>query len=66
MILTYLKVERYKKNLTQNELAKELGVSRSYITAMETLRETPGEKVALKLEEYFNKPISHLLKKVEM
>lgn len=65
MLPTNLKIERLRRNLTQFDIADELGVNRSYVSLLETSREYPSEEVAKKLEDYFNKPISYLLKKID-
>lgn len=66
MELTYLKIERYKRGLTQEELAKVLGISRGYISLIEAQKEKPGKFLALEMERYFNEPIERLLQKVEL
>lgn len=65
MAVTNLKWERTRKGLTQYDLADIVECNRSYISLLETQRETPSEELGKKLEAYFNKPISYLLKKVE-
>ncbi|WP_290786115.1 helix-turn-helix transcriptional regulator [Altibacter sp.] len=53
-----LKVERAILNLTQDELAKEIGVSRQTINSIETNRYVPSTVLALKLSELFKKPVN--------
>ena len=48
-----LKIERAKKNITQNDLAKAIGVSRQTINAMEANKYVPSTVLALKLAVYF-------------
>ncbi len=65
MAVTNLQIERLKKELTQWDIAQVIGCNRAYISMLENSREIPSEEVARKLEEYFNKPIDYLLKKIE-
>jgi putative transcriptional regulator len=53
-----LKVERAILNLTQDELAKEIGVSRQTINSIETNRYVPSTVLALKLSKLFEKPVN--------
>jgi putative transcriptional regulator len=48
-----LKVERAKRNITQGQLAKHIGVSRQTINAIETGKFVPSTILALKLSQYF-------------
>ena len=54
-----LKVERAILNLTQDELAQKIGVSRQTINSIETNRYVPSTVLALKLSKLFNKPVNH-------
>lgn len=47
----YLKIERKKRNMTADVLAKNVGVSRSYITLIENGNRLPGRKVLPKIAE---------------
>ncbi|MBZ0326272.1 MAG: helix-turn-helix transcriptional regulator [Altibacter sp.] len=58
MMKNTLKVERAILNLTQDELAKEIGVSRQTINSIETNRYVPSTVLALKLSELFKKPVN--------
>lgn len=49
-----LKVWRAKKDLTQEELAKKVGVTRQTINAIETEKYDPSLKLAFKLADVFN------------
>lgn len=49
-----LKVERAKNNMTQQELAEGLSVSRQTIVAIESCRFNPSTKLALKIAEIFH------------
>lgn len=53
-----LKVERAILNLTQEELAKEIGVSRQTIHSIEKGRYVPSTVLALKLSHLFGKPVN--------
>ncbi len=53
-----LKVERAILNLTQDELAQKIGVSRQTINSIETNRYVPSTVLALKLSKLFNKPVN--------
>ncbi|MCX6258182.1 MAG: helix-turn-helix transcriptional regulator [Bacteroidia bacterium] len=55
-----LKIERAVKNITQEELAKAIGVSRQAINAIETGKYVPSTILALKLSRYFEKPVNAL------
>ncbi|MCL6217421.1 helix-turn-helix transcriptional regulator [Zunongwangia pacifica] len=49
-----IKVERAKKDMTQEDLAKLLGVSRQTVNSMEKNRYAPSTILALKLSKIFN------------
>lgn len=53
-----LKIERAILNLTQEELAKKIGVSRQTINSIEKNRYVPSTVLALKLAQIFNKPVN--------
>lgn len=55
-----LKIERAILNLTQEQLAKEIGVSRQTINSIEKNRYVPSTILALKLSEVFNKPVNEI------
>ena len=50
-----VKVERAIRNITQQELAEAVGVSRQTINFIETGRYMPSTVVALKIARYFSK-----------
>jgi len=52
-----IKVLRAIKNISQEELAKQIQVSRQTINAMEKGKYVPSTVLALKLARYFEKPI---------
>ena len=53
-----LKVERAILNLTQDELAHRIGVSRQTINSIEANRYVPSTVLSLKLSEVFNKGVN--------
>ncbi len=57
-----LKVERAILDLTQQELAEKIGVSRQTINSIETNRYVPSTLLALKLAAVFNKPVNDFFK----
>lgn len=57
-----LKVERAILDLTQDDLAKKIGVSRQTINSIEKNRYVPSTVLALKLSKIFNKPVNEFFK----
>ncbi|MBL4644142.1 MAG: helix-turn-helix transcriptional regulator [Flavobacteriaceae bacterium] len=53
-----IKVERAILNLTQDDLAKKIGVSRQTINSIEANRYVPSTVLALKLSKVFGKPVN--------
>jgi len=53
-----IKVERAILNLTQEDLAKKIGVSRQTINSIEANRYVPSTVLSLKLSEVFTKPVN--------
>jgi putative transcriptional regulator len=53
-----LKIERAILNITQEELAKQIGVSRQTINSIEKNRYVPSTVLALKLSNLFKKPVN--------
>ncbi len=51
---------RVKKPLTQEELAKVLGVTRQTIIAIEKGNYTPSVLLALKIAKFFKKPVESI------
>ena len=47
-------------NISQEELAKQISVSRQTINAMEKGKYVPSTVLALKLANYFNKPVEEI------
>ncbi|RIJ48337.1 transcriptional regulator [Maribellus luteus] len=55
-----LKIERAVKNLTQDDLAKQIGVSRQTINSIETGRYVPSTVLALKISDIFEKTVNEI------
>lgn len=55
-----LKIERAEFNLTQEQLAIKIGVSRQTINSIEKNRYVPSTILALKLSKVFNKPVNDI------
>ncbi|WP_293894758.1 helix-turn-helix transcriptional regulator [Flavobacterium sp.] len=55
-----LKVLRAIKNISQEELAKQISVSRQTINAMEKGKYVPSTVLALKLARYFDKSVEEI------
>lgn len=58
------KVNEYRRSegVTQEDLAKAVGVSRQTIIAIEKGNYTPSVYLALKIAYYFKKPVEELFK----
>lgn len=54
-----LKVQRAILDLTQDDLAKKIGVSRQTINSIEKNRYVPSTVLALKLSAVFNIPVNN-------
>ena len=57
-----IKVERAILSLTQDDLAKKIGVSRQTINSIEANRYVPSTVLALKLSNLFGKPVNDFFK----
>ena len=57
-----LKVLRAIKNISQEELAKQIVVSRQTINAMEKGKYVPSTALALKLARFFEQPVEEIFK----
>jgi putative transcriptional regulator len=55
-----IKVERAIKNLTQEELANQVSVSRQTINAMEANKYVPSTVLALKIARVFGKQVEDI------
>jgi len=57
-----IKVERAILNITQDELAQKIRVSRQTINSIEANRYVPSTVLALKLSDVFGKPVNDFFK----
>ncbi|MGB3180874.1 MAG: helix-turn-helix transcriptional regulator [Cyclobacteriaceae bacterium] len=55
-----IKVERAILNITQEELAHRIGVSRQTINSIEKERYVPSTLLALKMSDVFGKPVNEI------
>ena len=55
-----LKVERAKINITQGDLAKEIGVSRQAINSIELNKYIPSTVLSLKISEFFKTTVNEI------
>ncbi len=55
-----LKIERAKLDITQEDLAKKVGVSRQTINSIEKNRYVPSTVLALKISEVFNVTVNQI------
>jgi putative transcriptional regulator len=55
-----LKILRAIKNISQEELARQISVSRQTINAMEKGKYVPSTVLTLKLARYFEKPAEEI------
>ena len=55
-----LKVERAILNITQEELAEKIGVSRQTISSIGNGKYVPSTVLALKLSQLFEKPVNEI------
>jgi putative transcriptional regulator len=53
---------RKQEDITQAELAEEVGVSRQTINAIETGKYDPSLELALKIADFFDKSVEELFK----
>jgi putative transcriptional regulator len=60
-----VKVQRAILNITQEELAKKIGVSRQTINSIEKNRYVPSTVLALKLSQVFGIPVNEFFSLTE-
>ncbi len=60
-----IRVERAKLNLTQEDLAKKINVSRQTINSIEKNRYVPSTVLALKMSKIFQIPVNDFLELTE-
>lgn len=59
-IKNYVRTHRTASGLTQDELARAVGVSRQTVIAIEKGNYTPSVLLALKIAAQFNKPVEEV------
>ena len=59
-LLNKIKVYRAMKNISQEELAVAIGVTRKTITTVETGKFIPSTVLALKIARYFGVPVEEI------
>ncbi len=57
-----LKVLREERGISQEELARKLGVTRQTIIAIEKGKYDPSLRLAFKISKFFGKPIEEIFK----
>ena len=55
-----IKVERAIMDITQQQLAEALGVSRQTINSIEQAKYVPSALLAMKIARYFGKPVEEI------
>ncbi len=55
-----IRIERAIKNITQQELAEKIGVSRQTINAIESNKYVPSTVLALKMAKLFDKKVDDI------
>jgi putative transcriptional regulator len=55
-----IRVERAIKNITQAELAEQVGVSRQTINSIESNKYIPSTLLALRISRVFGKPVEEI------
>lgn len=61
-LASYLKKYRQKADITQEELADRLGVSRQSVIALESGKCTPSVLLALKISRFFELPVEYIFR----
>jgi putative transcriptional regulator len=64
-MINRLKIERAILDLTQDQLAKRIGVSRQTINSIEKNRYVPSTVLALKLSKVFKKPVNNFFELID-
>lgn len=59
-MINHIKIERSKKDMTQQELADKVGVSRQTINAIEKNKFNPSTLLALKIANVFSVSVNDL------
>ena len=64
-LINQIRVQRAIKNITQEELAAQIGVTRKTINTIETGKFVPSTILAIKLARYFEIKVEELFSLVE-
>lgn len=64
-LINQIKVQRAIKNITQEELAAQIGVTRKTINTIETGKFVPSTILAIKMARYFGVSVEELFTLVE-
>jgi putative transcriptional regulator len=64
-IINHIKEHRTNRGITQEQLAKVLGVSRQTIISIERGHYIPSLQLALKISEFFNCPTDEMFTRKE-
>jgi len=59
-VINSIKIERAIRNMTQEELANRVGVSRQTINSIEKNRYIPSTVLALKISKEFDKTVNEI------
>jgi putative transcriptional regulator len=62
LVINSLSIHRSAKTITQEELARAVGVTRQTIIAIEKGNYTPSVLLALKIAQYFNTSVESIFK----
>ena len=65
-IINHIKEYRIRRGITQEELAKKVGVSRQSIISIEKEHYIPSLPLALKIAEFFHCPVEKIFKRKEV
>lgn len=55
-----IKEMRETKKIPQNQMAKDLGVSRQTMNAIEKMKYNPSLELSLKIAKYFDRPVEEI------
>jgi len=64
-LVNHIKVQRAIRNITQEELADHIGVTRKTINTIETGRFVPSTILAIRIAKFFSVPVEELFEVVE-
>ena len=64
-LVNQIKVQRAIRNLTQEELAEQIGVTRKTINTIETGRFVPSAILAIRLARFFSLTVEELFEVIE-